>query len=291
MYRYVDLRTFECRQCPPGTRGRSEETSCKKCTQEVVTRNGRQECTCKLGWGYLSTDKTKCEPCPKGEYRFSLDYDYCSNFQPGTYSDETGSLECKECPKGRGEFRNYAQTKCPPACPANSSHTEGLVGCKCNSGYKNIGSSSKPTCRKCPDGLKVDENGRKCVCTGYAELRGGVRRKCAPGTKSNFDGRCIPCKVNTVAPLWGSNYCEDCSRGSLSLREGGTKCFRCDNGTFVTKDGKCGKCPVGHRVRNGECVKCVESVSLGGSVGYCKLCRGNTVPNAALSSCVDKDVN
>lgn len=74
--------------------------------------------------------------------------------------------------------------------------------------------------------------------------------------------------------------------GYLSLTPGGKKCLKCPEGKFVTVNRTCGTCPVGHRVRNGVCVQCINSISAGGSIGYCKLCLGGTKPNAKLSACV-----
>ena len=83
---------------------------------------------------YASSDKTSCLSCTKGTYCPSAQLDSpvaCSN---GTYQDEIGQLQCKECPAGK---------KCPTAsgtpvtCDNGTYSLLGISGCSiCPSGHR-----------------------------------------------------------------------------------------------------------------------------------------------------------
>lgn len=283
---FFHAQSGTCRTCPVGTKARMDlkgviEKSCEPCQLSYEDKNGVRRCGCRPG---LLERNGKCEPCRPGSI-LEEGADYCTDCGQENYIDVQGATACKKCPVGRRYSFEYQQTTCPPLCPENSNTEYG--SCTCNNGFIQRGQGSKMKCIACPPNQTPSNNQRKCICKNGHGLEGQTCVICPPGTVSR-ENMCKQCPVNQISTKNGSLSCTKCPTGSYSIFMGGTRCVRCPKGKFVTKNGGCGRCPVGHRVCNGECVACVGSVSLGGDISYCMQCAKDMVPSTDKSQCLPK---
>lgn len=267
-----------CEPCPEGTTVKPGFEKCVACTEET---RGQPGCACAPGEELLYG---KCKKCFWGKAVNGTYLNGCEYCAPGTFSDEFGLQECKVCPPKQRYAVSRGWRRCPPVCRPNTEVRDGE--CKCMAGYRMVGGQFRnPICEKCPGELMAYDGSRSCGCpTGHVIVNNKCVQ-CAAGTEVQ-DGLCAPCRRNFIAPVAGTEKCERCGEGSFFNSIGGTKCITCAKGEFVTPTGGCKSCKPGFRVRNGKCVKCVDSVSDGGNVSWCKPCKNGKVPAADGGSCV-----
>lgn len=274
--------TGKCDNCPTGTEspfGRIAR-KCRRCKPRFK-RNGVFKCGCPKG---SIIRNNKCRKCPPGTASNRLNG--CDDCFAPFFSDVPGLRFCKRCPKGqRHTTTGGRQKKCPSPCPANSK-TDGFE-CECNSRFIEKRVNGKlVACTRCPRGSKADVFHLNCVCKKGFALLGKKCKKCPVGSFSSDGLRCKQCDERSFSRGRGNPKCNKCRPGAFSLLTGGKKCIFCKKGSFITRKGNCGRCKPGFRVRNGRCVKCINSVSSGGDVGYCVPCRSGMVPNKNNSRCM-----
>lgn len=284
---YRNSKAKSCKKCPRGftTYGQNDRQKCVKCKESYRDNQGRLTCGCKPGHRFIRPGV--CRACPVG---LALDkrYNTCEPCGERFYGDVAGLSKCKLCPVGRRYSQRHRQTSCPPACPPNASLD--FSQCVCDTKFIRKPSPSKTspfTCVRCPAGEQRYYNLRRCDCAPGTGRRQSDN-KCVACPRGSFgeEGRCRKCEVNTIAPKRGMTKCTSCPVGSYSIFKGGFRCVKCPAGSYVTKKGNCGKCAPGFRVRNGECIACVDSVSNGGDASFCTPCPSGKVPAADGQSCV-----
>lgn len=278
---YYNKIAGDCQQCPNGTitYRPNDLTTCERDKYAYFDENGIIRCKP----GSEPASRGICRPCPIGTASVSY-LSRCDNCGEQFYSDVPGLRTCKLCPKGQRYSRRRKQTACPPLCHANAEGRDGK--CVCLKNFYREDSSNGIKCVPCPPNeVRSDyANERKCICKDGYWRKKGKCVECPPGS-SGTNGYCNKCQVNTIAPRGGMTNCRPCPPGAYSIFEGGTRCTRCAAGQFVTKAGGCGKCAPGFRVRNGECVACVDSVSEGGDAAYCRPCPRGKIPGADGRTC------
>lgn len=142
---FVDNSTDKCDDCPLNTYQdlqQHQSNECKSCGSNKFTQASRQssisQCGCNKGW-YMNISVSLCNKCPKGTYQDQFGQEQCKQCPDGksTVSDEQsgessclvtcseGQLfdpikkACNACPKGRyQEAKNHFQENCT-LCPSN----------------------------------------------------------------------------------------------------------------------------------------------------------------------------
>lgn len=276
MGEYFNQRKNLCVPCPLGYTSDIGDKQCRPCDITYTDGKGRKRCGCSPG---QQMKKGKCSPCPRGTFRDHTML-YCERCSAGHFSSSPGQKKCKRCPKGR-RYDLHGSVRCPPRCPVNGIIDHGY--CQCDNFSIYVRKPSQITCKRCPKGM-ISIYNDVCRCGGGTVMKNGTCVPCPPGTVS-FPGEdsCEICRAGI--PSDDQSECVSCPPGTYNLFQH-NKCLGCKDGTFHTKSGKCGRCKPGYRVRNGECVACVDSINNGGDLSYCEPCTNGTEPSKSKDRCV-----
>lgn len=229
-----------------------------------------------------------CTACALGTVGF-VNKQGCSPCFGDLYNDELGATTCKVCEDNRPiRLAKGPNASCLPPCPRNARGRADR--CVCEAPFVNVGTVIKVKCELCPGG-RVGNGGMglgTCSCPPGTFQNGVKCTACPQGSFSNSVNAagCKACAANRIAAKMGSTSCATCDAGSYSIFSGGSRCVRCVKGTFVTADGRCGKCKRGERVERGQCVECERGVSEGGTSSFCIVCDKGVAPNKSRSKCV-----
>ncbi|HAA56412.1 MAG TPA: hypothetical protein DCE42_16725 [Myxococcales bacterium] len=321
-YKDVLFTNLGCKKCPAGTYSKAGSRSCQKCPWgSFAPGKGNSKCySCmnhKTTTQKGATSKSQCRYCPAGQYApggvckkcplgtaYSRRSMTCVVCPSGTFSNKMGSLRCTPCPKGTAS-RSHKATSCRQ-CPAGkyASSIRSLQCKRCP-----FGRISKPgahRCEKCPSGSIAKNN--KCVPCPKGTYNDSKRNRCVPCEKGTANGRtgrmkCYACSAGYFASKTGQSACTPCPKGTASNASKATSCKKCSSGTYADyvgaaqcrpcpsgtfRDKKLSrcipKCPVGQRLHEGRCTKCLT-----GTYWYtqnkCAICpRGQTTSGMGASS-------
>ncbi|EKX31240.1 hypothetical protein GUITHDRAFT_149425 [Guillardia theta CCMP2712] len=211
------------------------DTACSDMPNGVWDLSSNQCILCPSG--YYKSGPLECVPCPAGyalNYSGAISQSECTSCTPSYFSDEAGSLICKECPVDM--YSNMSGTSCA-LCPDGSYLKNPLQG--------------SDQCAACVPGYF-------CV--------NGVMKLCANHTYSNASSTaCEYCPEGSYLknPLQGSEQCSICEAGNYCSLSQKSACFknsnstagsslkeqcRCNYGYYQSEPGVCSVCP-----RNSHC--------------------------------------
>ncbi|XP_014671305.1 PREDICTED: sushi, von Willebrand factor type A, EGF and pentraxin domain-containing protein 1-like [Priapulus caudatus] len=171
------------------------------------------------GAGQMLHNNT-CFNCPKGTY-YNPEYRDCVGCLTGTYQDEEGQLDCKECPDNKttiGEGGN-AVSDCRVKCKPGHYSTTRLEPClACPAGTYQPGHGENE-CTPCPNKLTTLEGAQlESECTtlcpkGYFSETGNQDcYSCPRGFYQSSLGQkgCINCPEGQSTETTGSRFHTDC---------------------------------------------------------------------------------
>ena len=279
----VDPKTGKCVFCDRRRGGPTFNETCK-CPIGHVYITRYSGCICTRGSFPAPLNETPelCLPCPEGFRQRQLGcVRRCLFDQPAPHFHYWNGEKCVKCADGF----NAVDGRCVPLpCGDMPLFNTREEVCKCNGKKLPDG-----ICQSCPfsDGFVYDKEKDECICREGLVLKDGVCVPCPAGFMAVNGGECTPCQGRRYKPE-GERLCLYCAEASLDV-VGAKACVKakCRDDEFETQDGRCMKCKVGQRVKNGVCVDCgMEEVSAGGRRGYCSKCGAGSVPNAERSACV-----
>jgi len=222
----------------------------------------------------------------------------------GKWSDQTGLTadnQCKTCAAGKWSDQTGLNNQCEGRCSAGKwSDQTGLTAdnqCagRCSNGkYSDqTGLSSDSQCKKCSAGKYSDQTGSTlcdwCVKGGYQNEEGQTTCKECPSGKTtdNFGAvlqqECEGCPTGKNADA-ATKTCFKCPRGKII---NGTTCTSCEQGQFSDEPDSqaCNSCE-GDSYQDEEgqttCKECPTCYNMANDRKSCKLCEGNTFPNAGV---------
>nr|XP_056705184.1 sushi, von Willebrand factor type A, EGF and pentraxin domain-containing protein 1 [Euleptes europaea] len=145
-----------------------------------------------------------CVNCPLGTY-YSLEHHACESCWIGTYQDEEGQLECKNCPSGSyTEFlHSRSVSECKAQCKPGTYSPNGLEICEsCPLGKYQPAAGSKQ-CISCPENMSTVKRGAVDVSAC------GVPCPAGEFSRSGLTP-CHPCPSDYYQPDPGKSYCLSC---------------------------------------------------------------------------------
>ncbi|XP_069096987.1 sushi, von Willebrand factor type A, EGF and pentraxin domain-containing protein 1 isoform X1 [Pleurodeles waltl] len=145
-----------------------------------------------------------CVNCPVGTY-YSLEHHTCESCWKGTYQDDEGQMECKNCPPG--SYTEYL-------------HSRSILECKAQCKPGTFSSSGLETCESCPLGTFQPASGSR-NCEACPKRMSTVKRgaldvsECGvlcPAGEFSRSGLmpCYPCPRDYYQPDGGKSYCLAC---------------------------------------------------------------------------------
>ncbi|MBN3306145.1 SVEP1 protein, partial [Amia calva] len=163
-----------------------------------------------------------CVNCPVGTY-FSLEYSTCESCWIGSYQDEEGQMECKNCPSGFSTVYMHSRSaaECKEQCKPGSFSVNGLETCEsCPLGTHQSEFGSK-VCLACPGDMSTVNRGAvdvtECgvLCPAGQFSRTGLH-PCYPCPRDYYqpdDGRsyCLSCPFYGTTTITGATAIQDCS--------------------------------------------------------------------------------
>ncbi|KAG8130469.1 hypothetical protein E2320_017145, partial [Naja naja] len=139
-----------------------------------------------------------CVNCPLGTY-YSLEHHACESCWIGSYQDEEGQLECKNCPSNTYTEYLHSRTQCKPG----TSSPNGLEICKsCLLGKYQPNTGSKH-CISCPENMSTVKRGAVDISAC------GVPCPTGEFSRSGLMP-CHPCPRDYYQPDPGKSYCLSC---------------------------------------------------------------------------------
>jgi len=278
-----------CKSCAKGyfTSSVGYHRECTPCSDgESTATVGQSGCTpCAAGTYSSSESNHVCEACPSGQYSSSgagvctkcpvgrkaaagnshtSETNACVDCEIGTYQDQTGSLLCKVCPKGRyvTTTKTTKASDCT-ACPGGTFLSDDATSAALHDNVDD--------CKDCQD----DSPGT------YSEAGASVCEPCPAGnyaTKSggsSFVDICLPCgagKYNDEA----NSDCKSCGEGEFQDQEGSTDCKECNAGRQSKADRtQCDDCSAGRFRSNSNLKQACAACAIGkycGTTG-CESCN------------------
>ncbi|XP_039199397.1 sushi, von Willebrand factor type A, EGF and pentraxin domain-containing protein 1-like [Crotalus tigris] len=145
-----------------------------------------------------------CVNCPLGTY-YSLEHHACESCWIGSYQDEEGQLECKNCPSNT--YTEYLHSRsvseCKAQCKPGTSSPNGLEICEsCPLGKYQPTTGSKH-CISCPENMST-------VKRGAVDMSAcGVPCPAGEFSRSGLMP-CHPCPRDYYQPEPGKSYCLSC---------------------------------------------------------------------------------
>ena len=233
----VNLGSFACMICQPGTYMASKCFSCVSCAPGTFS-NGTDAPTCSacpVGTSSAS-GQSSCTPCPAGRYADAPGTSTCMSCPAGTFSAAIGATSnatCQAC--AAGTFSRAGNSTCT-MCPAGTFSSAGNSSCtSCPAGtFSSAGNSS---CTSCPAGTFSRAGNSTCtMCPAgaYASLPAGssLCAACPVGTSSSALGAvnsstCQACPIATYAASNGSSQCTSCGVGQTTLSPSSTSAGMC----------------------------------------------------------------
>jgi len=204
----LDLVRNECKPCPDGMTFAAQFKTCS-CRPGFAAAPGGDYCTaCTAGTFTEETGSTECQQCPRGKFAMSASQTECTRCGIGSYQDEKGRSQCKLC--------NRTMTTVGDG-------VESRDLCTCGSGTR---PGAHGECKDCGDD---EETGLVC--------KGGHDVELAPGFFAADDSLSVfRCRAG-VSRCVGGPPGKMCAAG----REG-IACADCVVGTRMSSDGTCVAC-------------------------------------------------
>ncbi|XP_060618494.2 sushi, von Willebrand factor type A, EGF and pentraxin domain-containing protein 1 isoform X2 [Anolis sagrei] len=145
-----------------------------------------------------------CVNCPLGTY-YSLEHHACESCWIGSYQDEEGQLECKNCPSA--SYTEYLHSRsvseCKAQCKPGTYSPNGLEICEsCPFGKYQPATGSKQ-CISCPENMATVKRGAVDVSAC------GVPCPAGEFSRSGLMP-CHPCPRDYYQPDPGKSYCLSC---------------------------------------------------------------------------------
>jgi alpha-tubulin suppressor-like RCC1 family protein len=204
----VNLGSFACMICQPGTYMASKCFSCVSCAPGTFSNSiDAPTCSACPSGTFSAAGQGNCTLCPAGTFSVAGNTTACTPCLPGTASSAAGSSSCTACPAGTYTSGSNS-SRCIP-CPENFFSTA-------------VGATSSSTCATCPSGSTTLSSGSS-TCSPVL-----VPRVVAFANNSGGGHTCVLMEKGLVQ-CWGLN-----SHGHLGL---GDTANRGDNpnemGTFL----------------------------------------------------------
>ncbi|XP_013401500.1 uncharacterized protein LOC106167302, partial [Lingula anatina] len=167
-------------------------------------------------------DGNDCVDCPVGMYyENTTGVAQCLPCPVGSYSNETGQLDCTQCPVEYNVTENVQsvnETDCYKSCPAGSYYEESQDSCvKCPIGFYQDKVNQK-FCRGCDSGTTTQQIGAHEASLCIA---------CPPGTDLSVNGTCEACPMGTYKNVSVSITCQVCPVGTTTNFTGATDMDQC----------------------------------------------------------------
>uniref|UniRef100_A0ABM5FRU3 Sushi, von Willebrand factor type A, EGF and pentraxin domain-containing protein 1 isoform X2 n=1 Tax=Pogona vitticeps TaxID=103695 RepID=A0ABM5FRU3_9SAUR len=145
-----------------------------------------------------------CVNCPLGTY-YSLEHHACESCWIGSFQDEEGQLECKNCPSG--SYTEYLHSRsiseCKAQCKPGTYSPNGLEICEsCPFGKYQPATGSKH-CISCPENISTVKRGAVDISAC------GVPCPAGEFSRSGLMP-CHPCPRDYYQPDPGKSYCLSC---------------------------------------------------------------------------------
>ncbi|XP_041117630.1 sushi, von Willebrand factor type A, EGF and pentraxin domain-containing protein 1 isoform X2 [Polyodon spathula] len=164
-----------------------------------------------------------CVNCPVGTY-FSLEHKACESCWIGSYQDEEGQLECKNCPAGSSTVYMHSRSaaECKAQCKPGTYSPNGLETCEsCPLGKYQPVFGSK-FCVACPEVMSTVNRG----AVGVSEC--GVLCPAGQFSRSGLMP-CYPCPRDYYQPDSGRSYCLSCPFYGTTTTTGATAIQDCSS--------------------------------------------------------------
>ncbi|XP_058886297.1 sushi, von Willebrand factor type A, EGF and pentraxin domain-containing protein 1 isoform X1 [Acipenser ruthenus] len=164
-----------------------------------------------------------CVNCPVGTY-FSLEHKACESCWIGSYQDEEGQLECKNCPAGSSTVYMHSRSaaECKAQCKPGTYSPNGLETCEsCPLGKYQPVFGSK-FCVACPEVMSTVNRG----AVGVSEC--GVLCPAGQFSRSGLMP-CYPCPRDYYQPDSGRSYCLSCPFYGTTTITGATAIQDCSS--------------------------------------------------------------
>ena len=227
---------------------------------------------------YIDAETKLCALCSVGRFaNFSAPPwpSSCTLCDGGTYTSQTASIECRQCPVGKlsTEERSGCVT-----CSAGQ-YTLNETSCvDCSSGSY-APQALTGSCLKCIAGSHTDDNKAATTCT-----------PCNAGTYSGSEAvNCTQCAVGRFSGS-GTSKCEACIAGKAAEEAGSSGCATCSAGRFsLDEASSCKVCPKGKYSSAGAqaCVSCAVGFAAAeaGSAQCAACAAGSYAPTVASLNC------
>ena len=220
----------------------------------VVVAVTKVTASCGTGRPQVCNDPVSCADCLAGQFEETTSggEQICSTCSPGSYTDASNLLACKQCPGGYAQS-SPGQTSCIPCSPGEFNAIVGAARCSlCLQGTFFGGKGRNSSCIDCPIGWSSQDGSARCTACGAGTFGVGCRN-CPLGFARQRDDD-------------DATQCQQCELGTTTLIEGAARCDVCGAGTFGKTNGVCAACPTGfYQDSKGE-IECRDSCAVSEAV-------------------------
>ena len=295
----------QCIPCPMGTYqsgdGMGNQTDCLLCTpgtyQPVQGQRSSEACiACNTGTYQTEYGATgQCRPCMEGTYQTStglsssagctpcgigmfstgtgLPVNVCSSCLMGTYTNTTGTKQCRMCIEGKYQNKP-GQSTCSDCTYGTYQPFSGVkfdswcVECDAGKYQSMLGASAEASCKPCAKGMHGPSRGQSacvaCIPGLYQNTESSpVCFSCMSGSYSSQPAAtaCTPCQTGMYMNKTGQPQCQSCEPGFFQYLTGASYCFSCQRGEFQpnTSSTKCRLCTRGtfqDQINASACLAC-----------------------------------
>ena len=249
----------KCTQCSAGQyQNETGQTSCKPCGNNTYSVSGQIQCnnTCPVGF-QVNTRTNKCDACPEGYYKNTVDAQPCSKCAAGYHQSSTGNTACAECTAGK--YVNQTGQRNCDECP--------------NGQYQSA--TGQTSCDNCNQATSPDHTTCNAICDGGHQKINTQCVQCNPGRYG--DGyACRLCREQTYQYEYARAYCTTCPPGQRinsasfddegcrtcpagyikNINNGVPRCKNTSTDDFINCPNSCTTCTAGKYENKGRCLPC-----------------------------------
>jgi len=253
--------------CHPGQYLNAHSNLCTSCSAGKFTDASQppwpSACTlCKSGTYTSQTTSTICNDCPVGKFS-SEDRTGCITCSAGQYTFNKTS--CVDCESGR--YAPRALTGSCLLCGAGS-HTNTSGCATCQAGRFSLAETQ--LCELCAEGKSSAAASKACTsCAAgyYSPSKGSAHCiACAAGSYSSTSAsvNCTSCPPGKAQGATGQSSCVTCSAGTFSETYGEATCSSCSGISFSFEEAaSCTRCSKKYYYFDSSCIHCPEGTKCG----------------------------
>jgi len=215
------------------------DSPCTPCPQNSTSPQQTVLVTsCSCLPGHTGPDGGPCAPCAAGLFKPEEGSNNCRVCGEGHFS-ATGSISCKQCPKGTYSNVTATPNQCTECVPGKFVDYKGAqycLDCPNTTFSTTTAASSSSTCQPCPTNHfspPASAEPAACVCTtGYTGTTGHCQA-CLPGTYKSSVGEdqctnCAPGKFNDKIASVDKSACSVCPLDTFNPFSGSTSASACE---------------------------------------------------------------